>query len=505
MKKYILAMSAAALMSSCGESLFDTYKDYAGDGEIRYVGKVNDLVATPGWQHITVSWTNSQDPIVDKVEVKWVEGEKRDSVFLPAGTSSYDIKDLTTGSTYEISVMSVDKDMKESIAQTTYTRPYNADHEMVQSFTRIVSKNYFLHNHLLLTFVGWGEEISDAYLVYTQKSTGKEVRYELTPEIVDGLYLDIPDVDASKPVSLYRNGYLQGCEDLIVNEPITLETDIAFDAEFKNEMKRQFGYDQIIPQDWADNVTSLDIDWNISNLLDLFKLPKLKTLNLGKNRYVRADQRDDTEKGQSKFVDYEVCDWVLKTMHELTGLQVNRYDKHYNDLADADYIHNISHDGEPKLDMIDLSEATVTMMPADDEELVEMGWSSHPEYLVDGDETTLWNPYMTEKSIEYTLDIDLKATHKVRGMRLVQSYYDDANASLRSLSPALVKVYKSTNGSYYPLATFLEETTLGNSTGEVNYINFAEATDIQHVRIVVTTPSYFKNYQISIAEIGLYK
>lgn len=505
MKNYIFAIAAALLMSSCGESLYDTYKDYAGDGEIRYVGKVNDLVATPGWQHIMVSWTNSQDPIVDKVEVKWVEGERRDSVFLPAGTNSYDIKDLTTGSTYEISVMSVDKDMKESIAQTTYTRPYNADHEMVQSFTRIISKNYFLYNHLLLTFVGWGEEISDAYLVYTQKSTGKEARYELTPEIVDKLYLDLPDVDATKPVSLYRNGYLQGCEDLIVNDPITLDTDIAFDAEFKYEMKRQFGYDQIIPQDWADNVTSLDIDWNISNLLDLFKLPKLKTLNLGKNRYVRADQQGDTEKGQSKFVDYELCDWVLKTMNKLTGLKVNRYDSHYSDLADADYINNVSHNGEPKMDMIDLSGATVTMMPADDEELVEMGWSSHPEYLVDGDEATQWNPYMSGKSIEYTLDIDMKATHKVRGMRLVQSYYDESNASFRSLSPAMVKVYKSTNGSYYPLATFLEETTLGNSTGEVNYINFAEATDIQYVRIVVNTPSYFKNYQVSLAEIGLYK
>ena len=175
------------------------------------------------------------------------------------------------------------------------------------------------------------------------------------------------------------------------------------------------------------------------------------------------------------------------------------------ELAAADYIQEINHDGEPKLNMIDLSKATVHMMPADDEDLVAMGWSSHPEYLVDGDETTLWNPYMSDKSIEYTLDIDMKATHKVSGMRLVQSYYDEANATYRSLSPSKVKVYKSVNGSYYPLATFLEETILGSSTGEVNYIKFAEATDIQYVRIVVNTPSFFKNYQVSIAEIGLYK
>ena len=505
MKKQILAIAAMALMTSCGESLFDTYKDYAGDGEIRYVGKVTDLTATPGWEHINVSWTNSQDPIVDQVEVKWVDGERRDSVFLPAGTTDYDIQNITSGSTLEISVMSVDKNLNESMAQTTYVRAFTPEHELVQAFTRIVAKNYFLKNHLLLTFVGWGEELDEAYITYTQKSTGKEIRYELTPEIVGALHLDIPDVDSSKPVMLYRNGYLQGCEDLIVNDPITLETDVAFDAEFKDELKRQFGYDQIVPQDWADNVETFDLDWDMSNLLDLFKLPKLKTLNLGKNRYVRADQRDDEEKGQSKLVDVEQCDWVLKTMHELTGLKVNRYDKHYKELASADYIHDINHDGEPKLNMIDLSKATVHMMPADDEDLVAMGWSSHPEYLVDGDETTMWNPYMSDKSIEYTLDIDMKETHKVSGMRLVQSYYDEANASYRSLSPSMVKVYKSVNGSYYPVATFLEQTHLGSSTGEVNYIKFAEATDIQYVRIVVNTPPFFKNYQVSIAEIGMYK
>ena len=504
MKRIIIALTATAVMSSCGESLFDTYKDYAGDGEIRFVGKVTDLTATPGWEHITVSWTNSQDPIVDQVEVKWVEGDKRDSVFLPAGTTSYDIQNLASGSTFEISVMSVDKNLKESIAQTAYVRPYNADHELVQAFTRLVSRNYFLHNHLLLNFVGWGEEVEEAWITYTKKSTGAEARLDLTQDIVDGLYFDLPDVDASKPVNLYRNGYLSGCDDLIVNDPILLETDVAFDSEFKNEMKRQFGYDQIIPQEWADNVETLDIDWSMSNLLDLFKLPKLKTLNLGKNRYVRADQQSDTEKGQSRFYDVELCNWVLEKMHELTGLEVNRYDQHFSTLAPAAYIHDKQHEGEPSVKLIDISGATVTQMPADDEELVMMGWSSHPEYLVDGDDNSSWSPYMSSSSVEYTLDIDMKATHKVSGVRLVQTYFDDANASFRSQCPAMVRIYKSANGSYYPLATFTEETNIGSSTGEVNYIKFAEATDIQYIRIVVVTPSYFKNYQVSLAEIGIY-
>lgn len=505
MRKNIALFSIIALMSSCGESITDTYKDYAGDGEIRYVGKVSDLNAKPGWQHIMLDWQNSKDPIVDSVEIKWVAGDVRDSIFLPAGTDSYDIRNLTSGSTYEISVMSVDKNKNESLPQTAYLRVYNEDHEQVQAFTRVISKSYFLKNHLLMTFTGWSQDIEEAYLTYTKKSTGKEERFDLTEDVVDVLHADIPDVDITKPVLLYRNGYIQDCSDLIVNSPIEIDKETAFDSEFKDELKRQFGYDQIIPESWTNNVETLDIDWNMTNLLDLFKMPKLKTLNLGKNRYVRADQQNDAEKGQSRFVENDVTDWVLAKMHELTGLEVNRYDNHYKALASASYIHHKAHAGEPSHKMIDMSKAKVTVLPADDEELTTMGWNSHAEYLVDGKDDTSWKPYAMDASTEYTIDINIGGAKKVSGMRFVQSYYPDAEASSRVLSPEIIKIYKSANGLYYPIATYREETHVGNSTGEVSFINFAEATEIENVRIVVVTPAYFKKFQISIAEVGLFE
>ena len=57
-------------MVSC-ESLEDTYKDYAGDGPIRYLGKCMDLTVQPGWNRLIVSWTNSADPVIDKIKVTW--------------------------------------------------------------------------------------------------------------------------------------------------------------------------------------------------------------------------------------------------------------------------------------------------------------------------------------------------------------------------------------------------------------------------------------------------
>jgi len=495
---------ALLLLASCGQTLEDTYKDFAGDGEIRYVGKVTDLKANPGWQHINVSWVNGTDPIIDSVKVRWSSDELTDSVYLPAGTTTYDIQNLTIGSSYEITVTSVDKRKNNSMTSTVYTRPYNEDHEAVQAFTNVVSRYFFLHNHLLMTFVGWDDQVEKAYITYSNKSNGANAEFELTPSVIASGHIDIEDVDASKPVSLYRQGRISGCDDLIIFPAKALENERIFNSEFKEEIKRQFGYDQVIPDSWSNSVAELDLDWTISDFVDLLNLPNLKTLNLGKNRFVREDMVGDAETSQSKVTEVAISEWVLEELNKLNGLTVNRYDKHFSAISSASYINDKGHNTQPSYSLIDLKKASINVLPADDEELIWMGWNSHTDYLCDGDESTSWMPYQQTASTTYTIDIDMKSLHKVHGMRLVQSYYDEANAGYRAICPTKVKIYKSANGSYYPFATNLETTDLGASTGEVNYIKFAEATDIQYIRIEVTTPIYYKNYQVSIAEIGLW-
>ena len=64
------------------ESLEDTYKEYAGKGENRYLGKCTDLLVTPGWQRIIVNWENNVDPCIQKVKVKWILDKAQDSVLL---------------------------------------------------------------------------------------------------------------------------------------------------------------------------------------------------------------------------------------------------------------------------------------------------------------------------------------------------------------------------------------------------------------------------------------
>lgn len=84
MNRYIgILIGMLALLSACGtDSLEDTYKEYAGEGEIRYLGKCTDLSVTPGWQRIIVTWKNNIDPAIQQVKVAWLLDDTRDSVLL---------------------------------------------------------------------------------------------------------------------------------------------------------------------------------------------------------------------------------------------------------------------------------------------------------------------------------------------------------------------------------------------------------------------------------------
>ena len=86
MKKiYLWLLLPLSIFGGC-ESLEDTYKDYAGDGPIRYLVKCDDLDVKAGWNRLVVSWKSVDDPIIDKVKVPWtVDGIGRDTL-LERGT-----------------------------------------------------------------------------------------------------------------------------------------------------------------------------------------------------------------------------------------------------------------------------------------------------------------------------------------------------------------------------------------------------------------------------------
>ena len=505
-KKYIgILLCMLTFVIACdNESLEDTYKEYAGKGEIRYLGKCNNLLVTPGWKRIIITWENNSDPCIEKIKVKWVLDEAKDSVLVNRGTTQYDIKQLNgeelNDGNYEISVSSVDVDGKTSIPATVYGRPYTYAHEDIRAFNRIISQVYIIRNHLILSFLGWQDNMRSASLEYTKKD-GSSGTLELNKELVNQHYYLLPDeIDASKPLTLYRNGELIGCQDIIDFEPYVFSTVRTFEADFKQELKRQFGFDEI-SSEWIDHQETLYLDWNLSSFIDLLNFPNLKKIVLGSKRYFTSpNAADDMIYGQSKVAEKDASNFALNVLKELNGLTVERYNKHFQGL-DNNLIEEKGATEVPVKNMINLSNAEVSMYPADDENI-----PSRLENLIDGDFNTNWNPMYTTSYLIYELTLDLKEGKKINGLRFVQANYND-NEDAISMAPEMIKIYVSNDRVSWKIATYLEESIIGKTKGEINDIDFTNEiknNSYQYVQVRINAGPFGKYFGSRVAEINLY-
>lgn len=500
----ILAMSSVLALSAC-QDIKDTYADFTGDGEIRYIGKCDNLSVSPGWKRLIVDWTNNVDPVIDKIKLKWSTDEMADSVFLERGTSEYSINNLTDG-TYQISICSLDKEGRESLLNTIYGRPYSSNHEEVLSFTKIISKNFFLGNKAIFLFSGWQDGIESAYLKYTKKD-GSEGNYTLNKSIVSNpIYVLPEEVDSSKPMFLYRKGYIGTCSDLISFDPVELTHDVTYSSDFKDFLRNKYGTtgtvvneDGNINSNWANNVESLDIDADLNSFEDLLAMPKLKKLSLGKNTYLTTEGAKDATRGQYKLYESKVSNTVLELLHEQTGLVVERYANHYQGLEKKPYIKDMGLVAMPKLELIDLSKGTITQSPEDME-----GYSSRPENLFDGKSSTCWNPLPTTSQKNYIITIDLGQEVEASGVKIVQKDFLDTQEN--AIAPQkIVLQYADKSGGYQDVS-YVTDNYIGTSTGQVTLIPFAGGKKkVRYLRFSVLSQNYYGSFDVTLAEVGLYK
>lgn len=504
--RYIVSLFAAlVLCSSCGESLFDTYKDYAGEGEIRYIGKCTDLSVVSGWKRLIVRWDNNDDQIIKQVKVTWESDGVRDSVLLDRGTKEYDIRtlcgaELTDGS-YEVSVSGVDAQGKSSIPTTQVGRPFSYTHEAVISFNRLISKSYLLHDRLILKFLGWHENMIEAKLVYTKKGEEKESSFNITPEVAGQKYYMLEDeIDVTKPIVVYRKGELEGCQDVVDMEPYPLTKDKVFGSELTSEVKRQFGYNEV-PVTWADTVTTFHLDWSIGSFEDIMNLPRLTKLVLGSRRYILPGE-EDSEWAKSEVAEKEESDFALQVMHELTGLTVERYNNHFRNITPADFIEDKGNTNvQPVIVPLDLTDLTFEVYPEEVED-----YDSDLDHLIDGNVLTNWNPYPMDAFVTYELILDLKEARKLKGIKITQPQFRDTPREI-AVAQEMVKVKVSNNKAGWENATYLEESKIGKSNGEVSYIDFTEHIregEYQYVMIQINTSLYTGRYYTKLAEIALY-
>lgn len=497
------ALTGCLTLASCdNESLEDTYAEYVEGGENRYIGSITDLEISSGWHRLEIHWKNSIDPIIDQVKVTWEKDGVRDSTFLSAQTTDYNITGLEDGN-YSVSVQSVDVEGRTSFSSTVYGRPYTYEHEAVQGVTQVISRAFFLHDRLILTFLGWESNIDQAYLTFTPKGEQQTDTLQLTKQIVNALYYLKPgEIDVNRPVVLHRSGYIPGCDDYVIFQDVEIENNRIYNGDFKREMKRQFGFNDDIPAAWADTVSTIDFDWNISSFVDLLNLPSLKTINLGKHRYV-IDEMINDEEGQAKQTETLLSKFVLKTLYQIQGIKVYRYNNHFSELGTATYIKKAGKPELPQLPYFDLAASYIYWA----DNMYDPNWDNHNEYLTDNNLQTNWEPILLSQTYQVQLGVDLgSGLNTVHGLKWVQPYYNSANAQQRQKIVGNCQILTSIDGVNWEYATYVEDYTLGKSTGETNIIYFRDGgIKARYVYLTFNTQIFAGYYYCaSIAELGLW-
>lgn len=509
---FISLWAFIVLLASCSESLEETYEDYSGDGKIRYLGKCKDVEVTPGWERLHVEWKNGTDAVIDKVKITWEASEKRDSVLVDRGTTSYDIRNLEND-TYRVDVCSIDKNGNTSLVETGYARPYTYGHEAVTSFTRLVTKHYEVENDLVFFMEHWNDSIVKASLQYTNLA-GETDLFPLTKDLVSQSLITLKGVNFDKPITILREGKLEGCSDTIIFPEVALGNELMLTSDFKQAIQRRYGFKDETPEDAAklknfiDTVRILEFDYDMTSFEDVLYCPKLEKIVCGKNRYLTLAVKSSVD--ASKLTDEKKSLMVLEKAHEYRKVIVEQYNDHYfTSTSLPAYIEKKGNPTLPKLTYLseDIVESIVNT--------VEDGFNhkSHLEYLLDNDPTTCWESEQVTTLQTHQITIALKEPKKISGIKVVQMSYTEAQDQMKNdkqevvpgyYSPGQLIVKVSKNRLSWEKIGYMEASLLGRGSGETTLIPMAEPQEIQYIQITVSDQKIIL-WASMLADIVLYQ
>lgn len=504
-KKYLWLLLSIFFVAGC-ESLEDTYSDYAGDGAIRYLGSCTEVSVVPGWQRLIVTWNNGIDPVIDKVKVSWKINDIQRDTLLERNLDSCSLPTTANG-TYEVTVRNVDQKGNSSLATTLFVRPYSYEHEAVSSFTRLISKQYFVGDNLLLFFSGWVDNISKAQLDYTDEN-GNPQFFPLTQDVVDQKFTKLPGkIDLDKPVVLKREGRVSGCPDLITFESDTLSHEKLYSSEFKTWIKAKYNLPEFDAA-YVEELTELEIDYSISSLVDILNLPKLQKLILGKNRYLYSPPTNPNflkfAEAASTLLEMQESFFALKAMHSANkNFTVERYNQHYfrdNDL-DVDmqsWVQSKPNPSAPARQFIDPSKWSITCSGVDPLYLTNLS------NVFDGDANTPWLPADSDIARIYEIQVDMQTLQTIEGARIIQMNTNWPTTMYNDLFPPSLKIKVSKDGLTWEDATCISDPTLGNTLGEITDIKFAKQQEIRYVKFILYDQPNLERYAIVLAEIQLW-
>lgn len=492
MKKisFLLFTFVIALFTACSDDMSDTYSQYAGDGPIRYTGRVTNIVVNPGWKCLRANWKLSKDPAVKNIRVTWIsENSDTNSVDIAPTDTAYTIQGLDNEN-YQVMVQSVAQDGTPSLADKITRRPYTYEHEAVQAFTQGFNKYFLYHNHLLLFMGNWIDGIKQFVIDYTD-SKGQPKSYELTQDVFEEKYVDIPDVDTTKPITLHRQGLIEGCPDVIDFQPVSLTRNVLMNSDFKKELRQHYGISNNDMDNFAATATSVDVDYDLYTLEDLLYFTKLKHVDLGAQRYML-----DNHTAASSVVEKERSLWTIKKLHDIGGVEFNMYAGAYlgDDAPDFVHQHDVAH--MPALNFYNTTGWRITTPQSDSGNKLLVN-------LLDDDASTDWRSWPAGETVRnFNLIIDMKAQKTVHGICVLQS----DNSEMTDFEPANITVEYATadNPNKWNALNDIDEYTLGTAQGEATVIKAMKAVGARYLRATVKERTHNGVTRIALAEIKAY-
>jgi len=483
---------------SC-ESLEDTVD--VGDGTIRYVGKCSDLVVTPDWESMQLTWKNSIDPGIVNIKVKWSGGGIEKDTLLPKDAEKCLIPNLENYA-YTFQVYAVDANGRLSVESIDYGIPYTMEHEFFSMFSSIVLKAFKLKDdgkHVVLFFDSWSTNLKSAKIVYTS-DLNEKITIDLTEADLEAKYYQLSGV-SSDTLEILREARIGDLDKTVWIDPLKMDiTNRFFNNDFLSLVKHQLnkGDDDNLTEEDIEGVTRLEFDYTISSFEDILHFPNLRELHLGKNRYLRADKINIEDRWYNVLPvvsDATNSNYALQMSRELKGVEVIRYNEYLYPTLKTDYITEKPLASVPTdLQYVDTTGWTWTYTPED-----ESGFDPRVVNLLDDNDNSVWDPNVDFTMREHIITFDMGQPKAVRGFKITQRI--PANAVERNYRPGSVRIQISADKTTWENVSWETDITVGRGSGEKTliYLKNGETKNVQYIRLTIFDVASAERYSVGLA------
>lgn len=506
---YITMLAAFCGMLTGCESIEDTYKEYAGDGPIQYLNKIYDLEATSQWESVLLTWKLKLDPGRTAILVEWKDKEGTYSEMIDKDSERFLVEGLLENYDYEFNVYAVTEEngeiVKKSLGDAVYGRSFNSQSDELSLFTHVVTKQIKVADKkLFVVFDAWADNLVTFKIGYFEKGNEQEKFFE--PKRNNGWPDGKPyaiigeDMDFSKSVTVYRTGKIESFGDKVLElDPLILFFDPpTFNSDFTNELRPQIGVYGEIGFDDVESVSSLNLNFDQTSLEDILYFPNLRTVNLGKERYLMPGTEDVAKASLATDVNVEISLAALKLAHDDLELEVNQYGKHYFDESPGWFAGKNLDPQLPSLNILNRADWTITKTPMD-----IVGTSTGVENLL-VDDNSYWLSVASVQLKTYTFEIDMKSVQNVVGFKIVQANMEDAYLQL----PRLISIELLDETGSWVSASFYEEVTVGAGKGETSLVYLNKDKSVkrtQKIRFKVSDSFYKSGYDENYNWMSFYR